>query len=65
MSPLNARIKSTPLTLRGSGLLSTSILGCHSPKLDRARLELREALRYQSHSRISGSSQRSISMEWC
>jgi hypothetical protein len=38
---------------------------CHSPKLDRARLELREALRYQSHSRISGSSQRSISMEWC
>jgi hypothetical protein len=38
---------------------------CHSPKLDRARLELPEALRYQSHSRISGSSQRSISMEWC
>ncbi len=39
--------------------------GCHSPKLDRARLEPREALQYQSRSRINGSSQRSISMEWC
>jgi len=31
----------------------------------RARLESREASYYQSRSRISGSSQRSISMEWC
>jgi hypothetical protein len=38
---------------------------CRSPKLDRARLAPREALHSQSRTRIGGSSQRSISMEWC
>jgi DNA-binding response OmpR family regulator len=41
------------------------ILTCHSPKLDRTRFALRETLHSQSCSRIRGSSQRSISMEWC
>src|ERR1700730_901346 len=38
---------------------------CRPPKLGRDRLAPREAWHYQSRSRISGSSQRSISMEWC
>ena len=36
------------------------VAACHSPKLERARLELREALQYQSRSRINGSLQRSM-----
>jgi len=38
---------------------------CHSPKLGRARLKRNKVFHYQPRSRVSGSSQRSISMEWC
>jgi hypothetical protein len=56
----------SPLKNTVGGLQKYSRMpACHSPKLGRACIEAREASPYQSCSRISGSSQRSISMEWC